>query len=92
MRKILLIGWKDLKLSFRDRTALILTLAAPFLLIIGLGFVSGRMSGNSGGIQGIPVVLVNLDGEQLGNGLAQPSLVVGFAYSRVRTHNMAEQH
>lgn len=69
MLKILLIGWKDLTLSFRDRAALLLTLAAPFLLIIGLGFVSGRISGSSEGIEGIPVALVNLDGGQLGNSL-----------------------
>ncbi len=68
MKKILLIGWKDLKLAFRDRTALLLTLVAPFLLTVGMGFVTGRFSGGSG-IEEIPVVLVNQDGGQLGNAL-----------------------
>ena len=69
MKKVLLIGWKDLTMAFRDRTALLLMLAAPFLLTIGLGFVTGHFSGSSGGIQGIAVVIVNQDGGQLGNAL-----------------------
>jgi ABC-2 type transport system permease protein len=69
VKKILLIGWKDLTMAFRDRTALLLMLAAPFLLTIGLGFVTGHFSGSSGGIQGIAVVLVNQDGGQLGDAL-----------------------
>lgn len=69
MKKILLIGWKDLTLAFRDRAALLLTLAAPFCLILGLGFVTGHFSGSSGGLGNIGVVLVNGDGAQLGNAL-----------------------
>ncbi len=69
MKKILLIGWKDLTLAFRDRAALLLTLAAPFFLILGLGFVTGHFSGSSGGLGNIGVVLVNQDGAQLGNAL-----------------------
>jgi ABC-2 type transport system permease protein len=69
MRKLLLIGIKDLKLIFRDRAALIFMLLAPFLLTIGMGFVTGRFSGNSNGLSDIPVVIVNLDNEQLGNAL-----------------------
>lgn len=71
MRKILLIGWKDLRLAFRDRTALLLMLAAPFLLTLGLAFVSGRFSGGSGSLGEIPVVLVNQDGGLLGNALVE---------------------
>ena len=41
MRKLLLIGLKDLKLVFRDRAALTFMLLAPFLLTIGMGFVVG---------------------------------------------------
>src|SRR5512139_193558 len=70
MKKLLLIGLKDLKLIFRDRAALVFMLLAPFLLTIGIGFVTGRFSGSSGGITDIPVVIVNLDQEQLGNALA----------------------
>ena len=41
MKKIFLIGWKDVNLAFRDRAALMLMLLAPFLLTLGLGFVTG---------------------------------------------------
>ncbi len=69
MFKLLLIGLKDLKLIFRDRAALIFILLAPFLLTVGMGFVTGRFSGGSSGLSDIPVVIVNLDQEQIGNAL-----------------------
>ncbi|MDR3574125.1 MAG: ABC transporter permease [Anaerolineaceae bacterium] len=70
MKKIFLIGLKDVTLVFRDRTALMFMLLTPFLLTLGLGFVTGRFSGsNSTGLSHIPVVLVNQDGSQLGNDL-----------------------
>ena len=72
MKKLFLIGWKDVKIAFRDRAALIMMLLAPFLLTLGLGFVTGRFSGSSStGISNIPVILVNQDGKQLGNALVQ---------------------
>jgi len=63
MKKIFLIGLKDLKLAFRDRAALMLMLAAPFLLTLGMGFVTGRLGGSSAGsgLSEIPVVIVNQD-------------------------------
>src|SRR5215218_6373781 len=70
MKKLFLIGIKDLKLIVRDRAALTFMLLAPFLLTIGMGFATGRFSGNSTGLSNIPVVIVNLDQEQLGNALA----------------------
>jgi ABC-2 type transport system permease protein len=70
MRKLFLIGIKDLKLIFRDRAALVFMLLAPFLLTVGMGFVTGRFSGTSSGLSDIPEVIVNLDNEQLGNALA----------------------
>src|SRR5688572_24832792 len=70
MLKTLLIGIKDLKLVFRDRAALVFMLLAPFLLTVGMGFVTGRFSGSSSGLSDIPVVIVNLDQEQLGDALA----------------------
>jgi len=70
MLKLFLIGLKDLKLVFRDRAALTFMLLAPFLLTIGMGFVTGRFSGSSSGISDIPVVIVNLDQEKLGDALA----------------------
>jgi len=69
MKKLLLIGIKDLKLMFRDRAALTFMLLAPFLLTIGMGFVTGRFSGGSTGLSDIPVVIVNLDKGDLGNAL-----------------------
>lgn len=70
MKKIFLIGIKDLRLMFRDRAALILMLLAPFVLTLGLGFVTGRLGSSvSSGIEDIPVVIVNLDQQQLGNAL-----------------------
>ena len=70
MKKLFLIGLKDVRLAFRDRAALILMLLAPFLLTLGLGVVTGRFSGSSSsGISHIPVILVNQDGQQLGNAL-----------------------
>ncbi len=69
MNKLFLIGIKDLKLIFRDRAALTFMLLAPFLLTIGMGFVTGRFSGGSTGISDIPVVIVNLDQGDLGNAL-----------------------
>ena len=70
MLKTFLIGIKDLRLAFRDRAALILMLAAPFVLTLGLGLVTGRFSGNNNnGLSDIPVIIVNLDNDQLGNAL-----------------------
>ena len=71
MLKTFLIGLKDLRLAFRDRPALILMLVAPFALTVGLGFVTGRFSGGSSGISNIPVVIVNLDNDQLGDALVE---------------------
>lgn len=72
MQKTFLIGIKDLRLAFRDRAALILMLAAPFVLTLGLGLVTGRFGGNnSSSLSDIPVVIVNLDQQQLGNALEE---------------------
>lgn len=72
MYKVLLIGFKDLKLAFRDRPALTFMLLAPFLLTLGLGAATGRFSGgNTSGIGDIPVVLVNLDRARLGDTLVE---------------------
>jgi len=69
MKKLFLIGIKDLKLMFRDRAALTFMLLAPFLLTIGMGFVTGRFSGGSSGLSNIPVIIVNLDKKDLGDAL-----------------------
>lgn len=71
MRKIFLIGLKDVTLAFRDRTALLLMLAAPFVLTLGLGVVTGRFSGgNTSGLSNIPIWIVNDDPGDLGQALA----------------------
>lgn len=70
MLKTFLIGLKDLRLAFRDRAAVIFMLLAPFLLTVGMGFVTGRFSGASNsGLSDIPVIIVNLDDAELGNAL-----------------------
>ena len=72
MMKVLTIGWKDLLLTLRDRTALILMLAAPFVLTLAMGFVSGRFSGAGGsGLSEIAVVIVNQDDGPLGTALVE---------------------
>ena len=47
MSKLFIIGFKDLRIMFRDRAALILMLAAPFVLTLGLGLVTGGFSQSS---------------------------------------------
>ncbi|MCC7119028.1 MAG: ABC transporter permease [Anaerolineales bacterium] len=72
MLKTFIIGFKDLKLAFRDRAALILMLAAPFLVTVGMGLVTGRFSGtDQSGALNIPVVVVNLDNDAIGNALVE---------------------
>ncbi len=66
MRKFFLIALKDLKLSFRDVTALLMMLAAPFALTLGMGAVTGHFSGaSSTGLSDISVIIVNQDGGEL---------------------------
>jgi ABC-2 type transport system permease protein len=70
MRKILLIGFKDLKLVIRDRSALTFMLLAPFLLTLGLAAVTGSFgSSSSSGISQMKVIIANQDGGQLGSAL-----------------------
>jgi ABC-2 type transport system permease protein len=70
MGKMFLIGFKDLKLVIRDRAALVFMLLAPFLLTLGLGFVTGSFSNTStGGISQMKVIIVNQDTGQLGQAL-----------------------
>jgi ABC-2 type transport system permease protein len=72
MKKVLLIGLKDLTIIFRDPAALVLMLLAPFILTIGLGFVTGRIgNSSSSGISNIPVIIVNQDKDQLGSALVK---------------------
>jgi len=70
MRKLFLIGFKDLKLVFRDKAALTFMLLAPFLLTLAMGFVTGAYDSNgSSGLSQITIILVNQDGGNLGQAL-----------------------
>ena len=69
MKKILQIGWKDLRVIFRDRAALILMLLAPFFLALGLGLVTGQLGNPNGGLSTVPVIVVNQDDGRLGQEL-----------------------
>lgn len=72
MRKLFLIAFKDLKLVFRDRTALIFMLLAPFALTLGLGLATGSFSRDSdSGILDLPLVVVNDDHASLGDALVE---------------------
>jgi len=71
MKKALLIGWKDLLTLFRDPAALSFMLAAPFLLTLGMGLVTGNTFRSSGsGIGQIPVRIFNGDEGPVGAALA----------------------
>jgi hypothetical protein len=70
MQKLFIIALTDLKLIFRDPTALILMLLAPFLITLGMGLVTGRFYGNAtSGISSITVAIVNQDEGELGKAL-----------------------
>lgn len=72
MLKTFIIGLKDLKLVFRDRAALIFMLLTPFLLTLGMGLITGRFSSNdNSGALNIPIVIVNLDNDSMGNALVE---------------------
>lgn len=71
MKKALYIGLKDLQTTFRDRTALLLLLLAPFVLTLGLGLVSGSFGQDDQptGLEQISTGWVNLDEGALGAAL-----------------------
>ncbi|MFW6097741.1 MAG: ABC transporter permease, partial [Chloroflexota bacterium] len=73
MKKALLIGIKDLKVAARDRAALVLMLAAPFVLTLGMGLITGNLGGGDTqtGLQNIPVLLVDHDGGDLSQALVE---------------------
>ena len=70
IKKLCLVALKDLRLIFRDRSALVLMLLAPFILSIGMGALTGAFSsGDDTGINHIPVIIVNQDEGELGEAL-----------------------
>jgi ABC-2 type transport system permease protein len=69
---VLIIAFKDLKIAFRDRSALIMMLLAPFALTLAMGFAFGAFSG--GGtvtLKNIPVQIVNNDEGEFGSRLVE---------------------
>jgi ABC-2 type transport system permease protein len=88
MKKILNISWKDLLLLYRDRTALIFMLAAPFVLTVILGAITGAFSSQPVAVQDIPFLLVNQDTGELGNALSEafdsPGLAELFAITTMK--------
>jgi ABC-2 type transport system permease protein len=74
MKKLLNIAFKDLKIMFRDPSALVWMLAMPIALTLAMAFAFGRLTGSSGqaaGLSDIPVIIVNLDGGQMSQPIAQ---------------------
>jgi ABC-2 type transport system permease protein len=71
MKIILQIGWKDLRVIFRDRAALILMLVAPFVLTVAMGLVTGSLGSSNSRIDKVSVIVVNLDQSDLGNKLVE---------------------
>jgi ABC-2 type transport system permease protein len=69
MKLILQIGWKDLRVIFRDRAALILMLVAPFVLTVAMGLVTGSLGSTKSSLNQVSVVVVNLDQSTYGNNM-----------------------
>ncbi|MBP6786236.1 MAG: ABC transporter permease [Candidatus Promineofilum sp.] len=67
MKKILTIMWKDVSILFLDRTALLLIIAGPLLLTVGMGLVTGSYNrgDNVPAISRIPLIIVDQDGGAL---------------------------
>jgi ABC-2 type transport system permease protein len=67
---ILIIALKDLKIAFRDRSALIMMLLAPFALTLAMGFAFGAFSeGGTVSLSNIPLVIINYDEGEFGTRL-----------------------
>jgi ABC-2 type transport system permease protein len=66
MRKILTITWKDINVIFRDGAGVILMIAGPLVLTLGLGLITGSFGRDDAPtISRIPVLIVNQDGGAL---------------------------
>jgi ABC-2 type transport system permease protein len=57
------VGWKDLRVTLRDRSALGILLAMPMVLILILG---SALSGGGGSVSHVHVAVVNQDAGKLG--------------------------
>jgi linearmycin/streptolysin S transport system permease protein len=63
LRRVLRIGWKDVRITARDRSALLILLAMPAVLILILNMAFGNMSGTS---DPVPTRIVNNDRGEIG--------------------------
>lgn len=61
MRKLLNIAWKEVYLTFSDRSLLLIMLAAPLMIATIVGLAFGGLGGSGLSIEQIPVGIVNLD-------------------------------
>jgi ABC-2 type transport system permease protein len=73
MKQVLNIAWKDIIHMLRDRTGLVINLAAPLLLTLAIAFAFSGIGGssNDNGLKNIPVLVVNHDSGQFGAELVQ---------------------
>jgi ABC-2 type transport system permease protein len=73
MNKILTIMWKDVNILFRDWAAVILIIAGPLVLTVGMGLVTGSFSRSDAApsISLIPVVILDQDGGQFAEALVE---------------------
>lgn len=66
MMKTLSIAIKDTLITFRDRSALLMMLAAPLVIALVMGLAFGGAADDTSPISQIPVVIVNQDEGDLG--------------------------
>jgi len=71
MNKILTIMWKDVNVLFRDWAAVLLIIAGPLVLTLGMGLVTGSFNraGGAPAISRIPVAVVDEDGGRFATAL-----------------------
>lgn len=71
MKKILIIMWKDVSVLFRDYAALILIIAGPLALTVGMGLVTGAFnrSDETPVVSRIPLAIVDQDGGEMAQAL-----------------------
>jgi len=70
MNKLLTIMWKDVTVLFRDWAAVVLIIAGPLVLTVGMGLVTGSFGDDDApAIGDIPVLIVDQDGGPLAVGL-----------------------
>jgi ABC-2 type transport system permease protein len=70
MAKLLTILWKDIAVLLQDRTSLLLVVAGPLVLTVGMGLVTGSFGGSDApAVSSIPLLIVDEDGGELAGAL-----------------------